>query len=355
VKRKVFWKIYGVLVVLGIVLSVTLFVVFWNFLTAYEKSQPKHEMENVINLFEAGDSAQIVKYMTYNLTTFENDDTIIKYLDSLLMDGQWTFEQKTGAYSKNTPVYKVKKDGVAVATVTLLKSSDKAEFKMDKWELQSIGDILSTPDDYVITAPTGSAIYVNGIALPNQYITEKNIAIPDLAPTSKYTSVPTMVRYRVAGLYQKPQILAVGVVLNTELVATYENEHTLRFAFESNQEFNASQENRIIEITQIYGRYVINDAKFASLSPYIVANSDSYKFLNTISSINIWYGNHSLPEFVNLIVNNYQIYTTNCYSCDISFTLTFILANKTFQYPTNLRYYFVKSGDVWRIADFVIK
>ena len=354
-RKNIFWKVYGVMVVIGVALSVTLFIVFSNFLSAYEKSQPKHEMEKVINLFEDGDSSQIVKYMTYNLTTFENDDSIVKYLDSLLMDGQWDFEQRAGAYSKNTPVYKVKKDGVAVATVTLVKSTEKSDFNMDRWELQSIEDILTTPADYVVLAPTGSAIYVNGIALSNEYIIEKNIAIPNLVSTAKYTSVPTMVKYSIAGLYQKPQILAVGNVLNTELVATYQNEHTLKFAFESNQDFNVLQENRIIEITQIYGRYVTNDAKFASLSPYIITNSDSYNFLKTIASINVWYGTHSLPEFVNLVVSNYQIYTTNCYSCDVSFTLTFLLSNKTFQYPTNLRYYFVKSGDVWRIADFVIK
>ena len=61
-KKKVFWKIYGVLGVIGVALSVTLLIVFWNFLSAYEKSQPKYEMEKVINLFEDSDSTQLVKY-----------------------------------------------------------------------------------------------------------------------------------------------------------------------------------------------------------------------------------------------------------------------------------------------------
>jgi len=355
VEKKIFWKVYGVIVVIGVTLSVTLFISFWNFLSAYEKSQPKHEMEKVINLFEDGDSSQLVKYMDYQLSAFENDDTIIKDLDNILLDGRWDFEQKAGAYSQNTPVYKVKKDGVAMATVTLVKSTKKTDFNMDKWELQSIGDILTIKDAYVILAPTGSTIYVNGIALSNQYIVEKNIAILDLVNVVKYVSIPTMVKYIIPGFYEKPRILAVGSVFNTELVATYQNEFTLKFAFESNQDFNSSQENRIIEFTQLYGKYVINDVKFASLSPYMIANSDSYNFLKTIASINIWYGTHSSPEFIDLIVNNYQIYNANCYSCDVSFTLTFLLSNKTFQYPTKLRYYFVKSGEVWRVADFVIK
>jgi len=355
VKKKVFWKVYGVMVVIGVTLSISLLMVFWNFLSAYEKSQPKHEMENVIDLFEEGDSSQLLKYMTYNLSPFETDDTIIKDLDSILMDGQWDFSQKSVAYTQNTPVYSVKKDGVAVATVTLVKSTEKADFNMDKWELQSVGDILKSSEDYVAFAPTGAAVYVNGISLPNQYIVEKNIAIPELVDSAKYVTVPTMVKYSISGLYAKPQILAVGNVLNTELVGTYQNEHTIKFVFESNQEFNESQESRIIDITQTYGRYVINDAKFASLSPFLIANTDSYNILKTISSINIWYGKHTSPEFVDLIISNYQIYSTNFFSCDVSFTLTFSLSNKTFQYPTNLRYYFVKSGDVWRIADFVIK
>ena len=84
-KKKIFWKVYGVIVVIGVALSVTLFISFWNFLSAYEKSQPKHEMEKVINLFEDGDSSQLVKYMTYQLSAFENDDTIIKDLDNILL------------------------------------------------------------------------------------------------------------------------------------------------------------------------------------------------------------------------------------------------------------------------------
>jgi len=271
------------------------------------------------------------------------------------VDGRWDFEQKAGAYTQNTPVYKVKKDGVAVATVTLVKSTEKGAFQMSNWELASVSDILPTLADYEVVAPAAATVYVNGIPLSNQYVTDKNIAIPDLANSSKYVSVPTMVKYSFSGLHDKPQIVAVGNVFNTELAATYQNDHTIKFAFESNDEFNKLQENRIIEFSQLYGRYVTNDVKFASLSPYIIANSDSYNFLKTISSINIWYGNHSLPDFVNLVVSNYQMYTSDLYSCDVSFTLTFLLSNKTFQYPTNLRYYFVKSNDVWRIADFVIK
>jgi len=355
VKKKVFWKIYGVLGVIGVALSVTLLIVFWNFLSAYEKSQPKYEMEKVINLFEDSDSTQLVKYMTYDLSIFESDSTIVRYLDGLLVDGQWDFEQKAGAYTQNTPVYKVKKDGVAVATVTLIKSSEKDTFNMDKWELQSVGDLLPTLADYEVLAPAAATVYVNGIPLSDKYMIDKNIAIPDLANSAKYVSVPTMVKYSFSGLHDKPQIVAVGNVFNSELAATYQNDHTIKFAFESDQDFNNSQESRIIEFSQLYGRYVTNDAKFASLSPYIIANSNSYNFLKTISAINIWYGSHTLPEFINLVVSNYQMYNENCYSCDVSFTLTFVLSNKTFQYPTNLRYYFVKSNDVWRIADFVIK
>jgi len=350
-----FWKVYGAFVLIGVALSVTLFIVFWNFLSTYEKSQPKHEMDKVINLFEDGDSSQLIKYMTYDLSSFEDDSTIVRYLDGMLVDGRWDFEQKAGAYTQNTPVYKVKKDGVAVATVTLVKSTEKGAFQMSNWELASVSDILPTLADYEVVAPAAATVYVNGIPLSNQYVTDKNIAIPDLANSSKYVSVPTMVKYSFSGLHDKPQIVAVGNVFNTELAATYQNDHTIKFAFESNDEFNKLQENRIIEFSQLYGRYVTNDVKFASLSPYIIASSDSYNFLKTISSINIWYGNHSLPDFVNLVVSNYQMYTSDLYSCDVSFTLTFLLSNKTFQYPTNLRYYFVKSNDVWRIADFVIK
>lgn len=354
-KKSIFWKIYGVIVILAVAISVTILIILWNFLSAYEKSQPKYEMEKVMELFKNNNSDELMKHMTYAESVFENNDMLVKYVDSTLSEGQWEYIQKAGAYTKNTPVYTVTKDGTAVTTVTLSKSSDKDNFGMDKWELQNVDGILSAKEDYEVLAPSNSEVYINGIKVTSDYIKEKDIAISDLANSAKYVTVPTMVKYSIPGLITKPEITAIGGIYKSQLTATNNNDHSIKFAFESNQDFNTSQEARIIDITKIYGNYVTNDVKFSSISPYVISSSNAYSFLKSISQINIWYSAHSSPQFNNLTVSNYRMYTDSCYSCDVSFTLTFVTAQKTFEYPTNLRYYFVKINNGWYIADFVIK
>lgn len=354
-KKNLFWKIYGIVVVLAVACSAALLIVLWNFLSAYEKSQPKYEMDKVMELFKNDNSEELEKYITYDTNSFESSETISNYIDGILSDGQWAYTQKSETYTSDSPVYAVNKDGKAVATVSLVKSTQKGPFNMDVWEIQKVDNLLSEKEDYTITAPSNSTVYVNDIKLTEDNIVQKDIAISDLANSANYVTVPTMVKYMVSGLITKPKITAVGGVFNSELTATNENEQSVRFSFESNQDFNSTQEPRIIDITKIYGKYVINDVKFSSISPYVIESSYAYKFLKSVGSTNIWYSSHTAPEFVDLSVNNYQMYTDSCFSCDVSFTLKFTTSIKTFEYPTKLRYYFVKTNNTWYIADFVIK
>lgn len=355
VKKTIFWKVYAIAVVISVAFVVTFFIGFWNYLKAYEESQPKYKMESVLKIFKDKNIDEIMKYVTYELSSFENEDTMKNYIHNILSEGDWEFTQSAETYTKNTPVYNIRKNGINVATVTLTKATDKGAFHTDQWLLSSVDNLLTNnKEPFVILAPSNSKVYVNGILLTNEYIVEKDIAIDDLKNTAKYVSLPTMVKYSVSGFYANPEITAVGGIFNAPLESKTESQQ-VKFGFESNQEFVAFQESRVKEITQIYGKYVINDVKFASISPYVMSDSYAYKFLKTVGAANVWTASHTAPEFKNLTISNYQIYTENCFSCEVSFTLSIYALNKTYEYPTNLKYYFIKSNNGWYIADFVIK
>lgn len=352
-KKNVFWKVYIFFVVIAVAASVAAFALFWNFLAVYEKSQPKYVMESVISLFESGDSAELIDHMQYEVSAFENEETVVNYLNTILGTGEWKYKQNIETYNKDTEIFKIMKDNKAVATVTIQKSSERGRFNTDKWEFVSVDNML-VKNTYVVTAPTNATVYINGIKLTSEYAKENTIAITSLSNASKYVSVPGMIKYSIPDMLIKPQITATGGVFNSELTAKEDNLSTT-FAFENNVEFNNSQESRIVEFTKKYGAYVTNEAKFSSLSSYVRGDSYAYTFLKGIESTNIWYPSHSAGEFVNLLVHDYQSYTADCFSCEVSFTLKFVSASKTYEYPTNLKYYFVKSNNVWYVADFVIK
>lgn len=353
-KKDVFWKIYGILIALTVVLSVSLLVKFWNFLEVYEMSQSKYEVKRAVSLFEEGNTEELMKYMKYEVSSFESDDTVKNYIKGIVGEGVWTYRLNLENYNKDTEVYKIFKNDKLVANIIIEKQAEKGRYNTSVWKLSQISDIL-TKNTYLVTAPSNSTIYINGIKLTDEYIKEKGIAISTLSNSSKYVSVPTMVKYSIPDLITKPQIKAVGGVFGNELKATEESGLSTSFQFESNQEFNNSQESKIIEFTKKYGAYVTNEVKFAAISSFIKPASYAYTFLKGIASTNIWYPAHSASEFIDLSVHDYQMYNSDCFSCEVSFTLSMTTAVKNFKYPTNLKYYFVKTNNEWYVADFVIK
>ena len=57
---------------------------------------------------------------------------------------------------------------------------------------------------------------------------------------------------------------------NSELELISNTDNVYEFGFEANGKLIEEQESRIKEITEIYGKYVVNYESFAKLSPYIL-------------------------------------------------------------------------------------
>ena len=138
-----------------------------------------------------------------------------------------------------------------------------------------------------------------------------------------------------------------ALMVPTEVLA---NQH-----FEAFTKLIEEQESRIKEITEIYGKYVVNYESFAKLSPYILPGSYAYSYLSRISRTNIWLEVSRKPAFSDMKVYNYQSYTKDCFSCEVSFDLQVSYNSGSFKdYPTHMEYIFVKRSGKWYIADMVM-
>lgn len=357
-KKHIFWKVYAGFVAFAVIVSAVAITFFWNYLKAYEKSQPRYEVENVLELFKNGNTDELMKYMDYKVSSFETEETVRDYVNSLLGEGDWMYTKDFLAFSEDSQGYIIKKNSVKVATITIKKSDKKGSFNTAKWQLVSVSDVLKS-STYTVTAPSNATVSVNGIKLDASFITENNIAVSGISNVTKYTSVPGMVKYTIPELIAKPKLTAVGGVYGNELASTSTDNYNTQFAFESNSEFIKTQETFITELSKKYSLYVTNDLSFSAISSYIKKDSSAYSFLKTIANANIWYAPHSSTNFVNMSVHDAQIYSSECYSCEVSYTMQVVSsvasANKVYEYPTNLKYYFVKSGNSWYVADMMIK
>ena len=92
-----------------------------------------------------------------------------------------------------------------------------------------------------------------------------------------------------------------------------------------------------------------------SFSPYILPGSYAYSYLSRISRTNIWLEVSREPAFSDMKVYNYQSYTKDCFSCEVSFDLQVSYNSGSFKdYPTHMEYIFVKRSGKWYIADMVM-
>jgi hypothetical protein len=354
-KKKVFWKIY-ITVYSAIILVVVIgWIVLWSFLNAYEKSQPEQEVNKIVEEFTRDNVDFLMYYINDEPSNLENDEMIRNYISNKIGEGNWEFNKELGAYTKESPVYQLKKDGNKVAVVYLSKQDTKGAFRTPKWQLEKVDGIFSEAMDYEIKVPKGSKVSVNGFDLDASYIVEDDAVCENLGNVTKYIDTPKMTIYKVYGLLLKPEITALGPIYSNCLEVEKEEDNRIEYAFEQNDSFIQSQEERIKEITRLYGNYVTNDIRFSSLSPYILSGSYAYSYLRKLVEANMWYAPHSSTEFQNMTVFNYQIYSDICFSCEVTFKHVVHRNSQDFEYPTHLKYIFVKSSGTWYVADISLK
>lgn len=354
-KKSVFWKMYLIVVAALCAFFLVIWIVLWNFLSAYEKSRPEHAMEKVIEQFQNTDTDSLIKEVSYTISEFETEDIIKQALADNLTAGEWTFSKKTGKFSKDAPVYQVKKDGKNAAVVYFDLEEKRGAFNTPRWSVNRIEGIIEEPKDYTINVPEGSKVTVNGIELDSSYITQENVECKNLGNVAKYIEAPVMTSYTVSGLYAKPQVEATGPVYQTALNIDSEEDGVIDFAFEGSAELAAVPEETIIEITKIYGNYITNDTGFSAISPYILPGSYAYEYLRKIVYTNIWFAEHSGTDFQNMKVYNYQNFTESSFACEVSFDHVIQFNGENRTTPTHIRYIFIKQNGRWYVADMSLK
>lgn len=356
-KKGVFWKVWLAAVVVSLIVIAGVWGLLWKFLASYEKAQPENVANEVVAMCNEDDVSGLMNYIQEETDSpFENNDTVMAYVENSIGTGTWSCQKKLDEYSDDTPVYKLCREGKQQAVLRLSTQDKTGAFGQKRWQVAGIDGIFAGKQDYTVIVPADASVTVNGVALTDEYLTENNIAVDDLANVTSYISkVPVMKKYVIPDLLSKPEIKAYGAVYGNELNVKEENGTQTEYLFESDSAFEQEQEARVTNLTKTYGSYVANDVKFEALSGEILPNSHAYTFLQGLAKTNVWFASHSALEYQDLNIYNYQTYTPECFSCEVTFTMVVPTAMKTYEYPTHLKYTFVKANEKWYIADFAIK
>lgn len=353
-KKRIFWKIYILCVVICLIAMGSVWWLLWTFLKEYENNQPQYTMDKIIGYLDEGMSSEVISYIELPDNEFETRQNIEEYLSEYLSDGAvWTYSKKYGEYSDETPVYQLRKDGQKCGVIYLKKSEEKGRFLTNGWNVDKITDMCLEQSTYTVTAPSNAIVTINGMIVGEEYITESDIGIELLDNMTDIIESPSLVTYTVSGLYNKPDIAAVGGVYGKSIqpVVT-DNDYV--FGFESTNDFISSVNSRVKTITEAYCNYVGAAKSVTTLTGYFLPNSNGYKLL--VNSAEGYQWNFYTDYDVNIKeISDYQIYSDSCFSCTASISMSVKRSSLGRDYEVNITYVFYKKNGIWLVADFVLE
>ncbi len=357
-KKNLFWVIYGIATAVTAIIGVIVLVILWDFLAAYEKSQPKYIVNNVIEKVGNKDQSYVNDYILEQVSEFEKNE-VSKIADEYF-NGTWTYSKKSSEYTADAPVYNLKKDGINKGVLRLKKSDERGEYNTPVWLVEDIAFSVDTKE-YVVTIPEGAKLKVNGIEVADSYITDANVECEDLVNAKAYLSkVPVMKKYTISGLMYEPQISAIGAYGGELKIAKNEaakdesgNRYTnIVFDQDNNSALIAAQKERIIAATKTYGYFANHARTFSQLAAYTMTGSYAYKYMKRIADNDIWSTGRTEGTFENVKILNERVYSEDCFSCEVKFTYKVRTVIKWEEFDTHVYYMFVKKGDTYYMVDF---
>ena len=274
---------------------------------SYQSSQPDLVMADVFTHFEAYDIEYIWQNMPEHPTAsqFESEDAIKTYMLSMI-EGKTLTYVESGEYTPERPTYAVEADGYVVGTVALQRIGQK-EYGNPVWALADISFPVLPLEGAMITLPSNSTVYINGIQLDDTYITEQTPADEDeLQYVEPYGgSIPGFTTYAVSGLYYEPTVEVKdysGADCPVEYNADFDR---YRAEYSTNHAEREALEQYGIDFTTTFANVISMDADLTELDPYFPPDSLAYNYISRSTALRYFTGhgavtmqNEEVQEFI---------------------------------------------------------
>jgi len=231
-----FWRGYIVFTVVLLVIVAVGLGVFYDFIRAYELSQPEHAAEEFVRSFDDNQLAEWIREEASSLTlTYESADiaaqALIRTASELEDDYSWQREYGTAS---DVPIFRLMRQDVCVGRFTLKESKD-GKYGFSTWSADKGNAVLDTLAEetgtYTVYAPADAIVYVNGIEARGKDCVSQNAVYPYLHSMDKKDAIRAAV-YSVIGLFEEPTITCIR---NGEVCAAETEDGITRFRVPEDQ------------------------------------------------------------------------------------------------------------------------
>ena len=297
---------------------------FYQYLTAYEDSRPKHVltayMDNLTAEHVCDLSAAVIDQVDHNLQSEEQcRDYILRALSK-----EFSYAKKTGKSTETKHIYAIRSGQQVIGEFTM-EVVRKDEYGFAYWEVtEEVFDMSYLIGKTVsMVAPDHYTVSVNGIVLDSSYIVGDPIQYEALKPFYGDYSLPVMVTYQAGPILGDFEMITTDTDGNVFVLE--EAGDLSKLAQNCTAEQIGQLDAFVDTFLKIYVKYMSSANKSAEgnlyeLLQYVVYNSDFYSRM--IGALAGQLVTQSRGDTIRTVTNNYFFrLEEGCYACDVTYTV----------------------------------
>lgn len=198
------------LIMIGVVLIGS--GIWWEYVEAYENSQPERSAEQIVAGFDSYLCELIKQTCKENsLSKYESFDSVYNEMLKPSFYDEFSFKKYSKEFTTQNPVYIVYCGEKAVAKLTLEKGRVEA-FGLQRWNIKStelLADVSELePMSVTVKIPEGAVLYINGTKAEGEEPVGKE-KYEDVSEYEKDSAdIPQLLVYKFDGFYRNPDIKA---------------------------------------------------------------------------------------------------------------------------------------------------
>ena len=339
-----------IIVVVAILLTARYFVDYLQgAMTAYEASQLKYALQSAAEPIVGKDYRLWARYENPMTFKYEPVERYVAYLENLIGDKEITYSE-TASGDANKKKYTIRADGLRIGEFSL-KHEREDDYGNWLWEPDTMSFELLQPEAYTIEAPSTSTVYVNGVALGRENITQDGIPeFEIIIDPPEGVVIPTRCVYHFERYFGVDSVRVVDAK-GVDNPVTQDGHIYVAAMNYDDAYMSATFDERVIEVSRQISCYMSTDYSLYNVSKNLTSEGPAYQKL--VGFDLKWIASHRSYDFIDIKVEHYVQYTEELFSVEISYTFKVIYysADPEF-YPTAYRLYFKKVGDVWKVHDF---
>ncbi len=331
-------------------------------MAAYEAAQPERAVERIAGRLQAGEGLPGVDFQV-PVSRFEDREECAQVFFSRLKGKKLACEQSGESYDVKNPVFTVSSEEGPVATVALREVSSKPLMfilSVSEWEVVSVTlELEAGSEPLRVTVPDCFTVKVNGIEADGRERSGEGRDIPAFRYAAEYVKVPQLVEYVIGGLYLSPELEILDNLGRAVEFTLGEDNAVLVDEWAPSEEMEDGLRGYVLKNAENYSNFFSADlpGSVAGTAPieYMFPEDSYYLGLaETYRRHDMWmYSPHYPPRFVEERVYGYTRYSGDFFSCVVYLDkkMTLISDGSERHDIQHTRYYYVRIGQSWLIAD----